>query len=166
MNSPSCRKLRFYKKVTDQSKQEESETDNTASGKRKNATLTSRKKRPRVLAVDVSWCVNSTESLSVMAFARQFKHSDQNYCHFHYKSTIENYIPQEEQSRLNDDFNNWRKTVDCIEFWKEQKRVNALSEADSKCSDAANRFLLKNSEEVLANYIFYNCCDRQPDCTC
>lgn len=86
-----------------------------------------------------------------MAFASEFKHSNQHYCHSRYKSIIENHIPKEEQSRLSDDFNNWRKTPHCIEFWKEQKRVDASSEADSKCSDITNKFLVKNSEEVLAS---------------
>ncbi|KAI8880948.1 hypothetical protein K501DRAFT_335044 [Backusella circina FSU 941] len=33
----------------------------------------------------------------------------------------------------------------------QQKRVDALSEADSNCSDVINKFLVKNSEEVLAS---------------
>lgn len=149
MKSASGRKLRSKKQVNNQNKQEE--MDNTTSSKRKNATLTTRKKRTRVLAVDSSWCVNNIESLSVMSFAREFKHKDQHYCHSRYNTIIENHIPQEEQPRLRDDFNNWKKTLHCIEFWKEQKRVDALLEADSNCSDVINKFLVKNSEEVLAS---------------
>ncbi|CAO3700192.1 unnamed protein product [Rhizopus stolonifer] len=44
-----------------------------------------------------------------------------------------------------------KKKTHCTEFWKEQKRSNALSEADDNCSDAINKFLVKNSEEVLAS---------------
>lgn len=125
--------------------------DNTTNGKRKDAAFTSRKKRPRVLTVDASWCVSNKENLSVMAFARQFKHTDQIYCHSRYKTIVKNHIPQSERSRLNDEFNNWRKTLHCTEFWKEQKRLGALSEADTNCSDVINKFLVKNSEEVLAS---------------
>lgn len=73
----------------------------------------------------------------------------QHCCHSRYKSIIENRIPKEDQSRLSDDFNNWRKTLYCIEFWKEQKRVHASSAVDSNCS-VINKFSVKNSEGILA----------------
>lgn len=104
MKSASGRKLRSKKKVNNQNKQEE--MDNITSSKRKNATLATGKKRTRVLAVDSSWCLNNIESLSVMSFAREFKHKDQRYCHSRYNTIIEDHIPPEEQPRLRDDFNN------------------------------------------------------------
>ncbi|KAG1627711.1 hypothetical protein G6F44_012118 [Rhizopus delemar] len=48
-------------------------------------------------------------------------------------------------------YSHTKLTLHCIEFWKEQKRVDALLEADSNCSDVINKFLVKNSEEVLAS---------------
>lgn len=86
-----------------------------------------------------------------MAFARQFKHTNQIYCHSRYKTIVENHTPQSEQSRLNDEFNNWRKALHWTEFWKGQKRLDALSEADTNCSDAINKFLVENSKEVLVS---------------
>ncbi|KAI9481236.1 MAG: hypothetical protein EXX96DRAFT_447306, partial [Benjaminiella poitrasii] len=55
---------------------------------RKDAIFTSRNKCPRVLAIDASWCVSNKESLSIMDFVRQFKHTDQIYCHSRYKSIV------------------------------------------------------------------------------
>ncbi|KAG2200487.1 hypothetical protein INT46_004256 [Mucor plumbeus] len=88
------------------------------------------------LVVDASWCVSNKENLSVMAFARQFKHTNQIYCHSRYKTIVENHTPQ---------------TLHWTEFWKGQKRLDALSEADTNCSDAINKFLVENSKEVLVS---------------
>lgn len=154
MNPESSRKLLSRKQVNDQNKQEE--IDNTTSSKRKSATMTEKKKRQRVLAVDSSWCLDNIENLSIMSFARKFQHKDQNYCHSRYSTIIENHIPEEQRSRLKDDLKNWRKTIHCIEFWKEQKRVHALSKTDSNCSDVVNKFLVKNSKEVLASVENFN----------
>ncbi|KAI9263570.1 hypothetical protein EDC94DRAFT_485210, partial [Helicostylum pulchrum] len=64
---------------------------------------------------------------------------------------ISNHAPEGERVRLVDEFNSWRKTLSCSEFWKEQNRLEALSEVDVNCSRVVNNFLVKNSEQVLTS---------------
>ncbi|KAG1047672.1 hypothetical protein G6F43_009888 [Rhizopus delemar] len=102
--------------------------------KRKTPTIRSSNKRPGVLAVDTSWCLRNKENLDVMSFAKEFGYTDQAKCHARYKAILDNHIPSENKLRL-------------------QQSQNALVEANSKCSTAANNPLVKNSEQLLASTI-------------
>ncbi|KAL9537841.1 hypothetical protein PS6_011686, partial [Mucor atramentarius] len=53
--------------------------------------------------------------------------------------------------RLQQYFTNWKERLLCKQFWTEQRSQNALVEANSKCSTAANNLLVKNSEQLLAS---------------
>ncbi|KAG2215414.1 hypothetical protein INT45_005443 [Circinella minor] len=99
--------------------------------KRKNPTIRSSNKRPRVLAVDTSWCLRNKENLDVMSFAKEFDYTDQTKCHARYKAILDNHIPSEDKIQ--------------------QRSQKALVEANSKCSTAANNLLVKNSEQLLAS---------------
>ncbi|KAI9353969.1 hypothetical protein BD770DRAFT_302752, partial [Pilaira anomala] len=57
-------------------------------------------KRPRVLAVDSSWCLRNKESLNVISFAKEFGYVDQTKCHARYRVILENHLPQEDKLRL------------------------------------------------------------------
>ncbi|KAI8090312.1 uncharacterized protein B0P05DRAFT_464224 [Gilbertella persicaria] len=65
--------------------------------KRKTPTIRSSNKRPRVLAVDTSWCLRNKESLDVMSFAKEFGYTDQAKCHARYKAIIDNHIPSNDK---------------------------------------------------------------------
>jgi hypothetical protein len=123
--------------------------ENTESSKRKNTTPRSKNKRPRVLAADASWCVDNMDNLTPKAFAIAFKYTNKIYTHSRYKTIIENHLPQPDQSRLLIEFESWRKSFDCTEFWKIQNRVESLSKVDSNCSDAVNNMFVRNSEDLL-----------------
>ncbi|KAG0894007.1 hypothetical protein G6F57_008596 [Rhizopus arrhizus] len=137
MKSASSRKLRSKKQVNNQNKQEE--MDNTTSSKRKNATLTTRKKRPRV---------RETDEHNPVKIAINVKGNNRVQSH---RNQTGNTQPPVWQTRGLPVTTPRHGLLHCIEFWKEQKRVAALSEADSNCSDVINKFLVKNSEEVLAS---------------
>ncbi|RCH89385.1 hypothetical protein CU098_005229 [Rhizopus stolonifer] len=119
--------------------------------KRKTPTIRSSNKRPRVLAVDTSWCLRNKENLDVMSFAKEFGYTDQTKCHARYKAILDNHIPSEDKLRLQHDFTNWKERLLCKQFWTEQRSQNVLVEANSKCSTAANNLLVKNSEQLLAS---------------
>lgn len=119
--------------------------------KRKTPTIRSSNKRPRVLVVDTSWCLRNKENLDVMSFAKEFGYTDQTKCHARYKAILDNHIPSEDKLRLQQDFTNWKERLLCKQFWTEQRSQNALVEASSKCSTAANNLLVKNSEQLLAS---------------
>ncbi|CEP18385.1 hypothetical protein [Parasitella parasitica] len=59
--------------------------------------------------------------------------------------------PRKDKLRLQQDFTNWKERILCKQFWTEQRSQNALVEANSKCSTAANNLLVKNSEQLLAS---------------
>ncbi|KAI9246760.1 hypothetical protein BY458DRAFT_536842 [Sporodiniella umbellata] len=65
--------------------------------KRKTPTIRSSNKRPRVLAVDTSWCLRNKENLDVMSFAKEFGYTDHTKCHARYKAILDNHIPSEDK---------------------------------------------------------------------
>jgi hypothetical protein len=89
------------------------------------------------------------DNLTPKAFAIAFKYTNKIYTHSRYKTIIENHLPQPDQSRLLIEFESWRKSFDCTEFWKIQNRVESLSKVDSNCSDAVNNMFVRNSEDLL-----------------
>ncbi|KAI8968447.1 hypothetical protein BDF20DRAFT_828244, partial [Mycotypha africana] len=54
-----------------------------------------------------------------------------------------------------EEFETWRKTIDCIEFWRNQRRAQALTEANDNCSEAANYLLISNSQEFKSSKAKY-----------
>ncbi|KAI9468510.1 MAG: hypothetical protein EXX96DRAFT_492719 [Benjaminiella poitrasii] len=65
--------------------------------KRKTPTIRTSNKRPRVLAVDTSWCLRNKENLDVMSFAKELGYTDQAKCDARYKAILDNHIPSEDK---------------------------------------------------------------------
>lgn len=124
--------------------------------KRKTSTSTTVKKRTRIKAADVEWCINSATNLSVKAFALAFKYSDRQYCHARYKLILESHIQDEHRSRLQDEFEAWRKTMDCPEFWDNQRRAKALAKANDNCPKAANTLFIANTQGIRSSVVNYH----------
>ncbi|KAG1090451.1 hypothetical protein G6F39_010512 [Rhizopus arrhizus] len=123
---------------------------------RKTSLSTSTRKRTRIKAADVHWCIDNVANLSVQTFAITFKHYDRQHCHSRYNITLDSHIPEEHRSRLQDEFETWRKIIDCTEFWRNQRRAQALAEANDNCSEAANNFLISNTQEIKSSVAKYH----------
>ncbi|EIE91096.1 hypothetical protein G6F46_006815 [Rhizopus delemar] len=61
---------------------------------------------------------------------------------------LESHIQEEYRSRLQDEFEAWRKIMDCTEFWVNQRRAEALAKANDNCSEAVNNLLIANTQEI------------------
>ncbi|KAL0073922.1 hypothetical protein F4703DRAFT_1718327, partial [Phycomyces blakesleeanus] len=69
---------------------------------------------------------------------------------------LDSNIPEEHRSRLQDEFETWRKTINCTELWFNQRRAQALAEAHDNCSEAANNLLISNTQEIKSSVIKYH----------
>ena len=114
------------------------------------------KKQIRIKAADVDWCINNAVNLSVKTFASMFKHSGRQHCHARYRLILESHIQEERRGRLQDEFETWRKTMDCTEFWANQQRAEDLAEANGNCSVAANNLLIANTQEIRSSVTKYH----------
>lgn len=152
--------------VTDRQLRSKNNEENTDTSKRKQPPLEGRdkthnrkrtaaiipksnKKRPRVLAADAQWCVCNVSKLTLKAFALEHDHYERRYCHARYTAIITNYMSEAEQSRLLQELENWRLTLDCTEFWKERKRKYALATAAANCAEAIDTMLVSDSQSLL-----------------
>ncbi|KAI9468409.1 hypothetical protein BDB00DRAFT_777359, partial [Zychaea mexicana] len=77
--------------------------------RRKMSLSTLTRKRPRIKAVDVHWCIDNVANLSVQTFAITFKHYDRQHCHSRYNIILDSHIPEEHKSRLQDEFEHGEK---------------------------------------------------------
>ncbi|KAG0988240.1 hypothetical protein G6F28_009828 [Rhizopus arrhizus] len=130
--------------------------------RRKTSLSTSTRKRTRIKAADVHWCIDNVANLSVQTFAITFKHYDRQHCHSRYNITLDSHIPEEHRSRLQDEFETWRKIIDCTEFWRNQRRAQALAEANDNCSEAANNLLISNVQEIKSSVEKYHVPEPSP----
>ncbi|KAG1532444.1 hypothetical protein G6F51_013102 [Rhizopus arrhizus] len=130
--------------------------------RRKTSLSTSTRKRTRIKSADVHWCIDNVANLSVQTFAITFKHYDRQHCHSRYNIMLDSHIPEEHRSRLQDEFETWRKTIHCIEFWRNQRRAQALAEANDNCSEAANNLLISNVQEIKSSVEKYHVPEPSP----
>ncbi|KAI7902876.1 uncharacterized protein BX663DRAFT_416183, partial [Cokeromyces recurvatus] len=66
---------------------------------------------------------------------------------------LESHIQEEYRSGLQDEFEAWRKTIDCTEFWVNQRRAEALAKTNDNCSEAANNLLIPNTQEIRSSVV-------------
>ncbi|KAI9317895.1 hypothetical protein BX666DRAFT_1856106, partial [Dichotomocladium elegans] len=66
------------------------------------------------------------------------------------------HIQEEHISRLQDENETWRKNIDCTEFRCDQRRAQALAEANDNCSEAANNLLISNTQEIKSSVAKYD----------
>lgn len=101
--------------------------------KRKLQTLKSTNKRTRVLSMDTFWCLNNKENLNVMLFAKQFGYINQAKCHQRYKCILDNYMPDPDKLRLQEEFSCFKNRLISKEFWREQAIAGTLADANADC---------------------------------
>ncbi|ORE01110.1 hypothetical protein BCV72DRAFT_217923, partial [Rhizopus microsporus var. microsporus] len=75
--------------------------------------------------------INNVTELSVKTFANMFKHYDRQHCYSRYSMILDSLVPEEHRGRLQGEFETWRKTMDCTEFWYNQRRAQALAKANN-----------------------------------
>lgn len=136
-------------KTAKKEQQSPEKLDTTYNRKRTAAIIPkSNEKRPRVLAVDVQWCVCNVSMLTLKAFALEHDYYERRRCHARYKAIITN-MPKAEQSRLLQEFENWCLTLDYTEIWKERKRKYVLAAAAANCSEAIDKMLVSDSQGLV-----------------
>ncbi|KAI8072899.1 hypothetical protein BC940DRAFT_226282, partial [Gongronella butleri] len=52
---------------------------------------------------------------------------------------------------LLEDFETWRGTVDCVEFWRERRRAFSMAKTEANCSEVINAMLVTDSAAIGAS---------------
>ncbi|KAI7846524.1 hypothetical protein BDC45DRAFT_529201 [Circinella umbellata] len=107
-------------------------------------------KRKRI-PLDAQWCINNNQSLSLKIFAKEFGLGDRSYATNRYTNILTKYFGVSERTKLVKEMEGWKKSVDQVDFWKEQKRNLTLAKARAVCSSYVNNLILEQAPSESSN---------------
>ncbi|KAI8967868.1 hypothetical protein BDF20DRAFT_828470 [Mycotypha africana] len=101
------------------------------------------RKKQRILAADIQWCVDNKDTMTLNSFAENFSLLDKQYTISRYTSIINSRHLVLERERLQTEFDNLKKSEEFKLYWIKRTRRRTQLEVDTKCTeyvcDAAKR---------------------------
>ena len=86
------------------------------------STNTPPRKKQRILAADVQWCIDNRTTLTLKSFAEKFSLLDKQYAVSRYTSIIHTFHLKADQERLQTELNLWKESADYKLYWIERTR--------------------------------------------
>ncbi|KAI8334943.1 hypothetical protein BC941DRAFT_356068 [Chlamydoabsidia padenii] len=105
------------------------------------------KKRRRTPS-DATWCLNNASSLSLKSFAHHLERYDAQFLQARYRTILEKYFEDDAKTRLLAELRRWNFSMDSTNFWKEQARLKAVSDAYASCSALVNQIIVEETPHV------------------
>ncbi|KAL0095798.1 hypothetical protein J3Q64DRAFT_1608979, partial [Phycomyces blakesleeanus] len=113
------------------------------------------RKKQRVLAADIQWCINNKDTITLKSFTENFGLLDKQYTVSRYTSIINSRHLAVDQKRLQSELDLSKKSEKFKLYWMERTRKLTQLDVDVKCTeyvhDAAERATRALSSFSAAN---------------
>ena len=104
--------------------------------KKKSTTLTTpAKKKQRILATDIQWCMNNKATLTLKLFAGEFCLLDKHYSTTRYKNIINTRHLSSEKKRLESELALFKQSEEYNLYWLERSRRKTQLNTHDSCAD-------------------------------
>ncbi|CAO3688277.1 unnamed protein product [Umbelopsis ramanniana] len=97
---------------------------------------------------DAAWCLHHASSLSLKSFVRNFELYDRQYSQARYRTILEKYFERDAKASLLAELKQWKVSMDCTDFWKEQARLKVMSDTHASCSALVNQIIVEETPHV------------------
>ncbi|CAO3658616.1 unnamed protein product [Rhizopus stolonifer] len=101
------------------------------------------KKKQRVIAADIHWCISNRDSLTLKSFADEFGLLDRQYAVARYTSIIDNRHFADDQEQLQSELNLFRKSEAFKLYWLERSRTSTQLDAHTNCAEYVHAVIEK-----------------------